>query len=94
MNSDLSPSFQFRNDILHVDDVAIPDIVARVGTPVYVYSRANFERQYQLLESSIAAFDGQICYAVKANSNLAVLKVFNELLTVTFDHFAMLDSPQ
>lgn len=79
MNSDLSPSFQFRNDILHVDDVAIPDIVARVGTPVYVYSRANFERQYQLLESSIAAFDGQICYAVKANSNLAVLKVFNEL---------------
>jgi diaminopimelate decarboxylase len=79
MNSDLSPSFQFRNDILHVDDVAIPDIVATVGTPVYVYSRQNFERQYHLLETSIAVFGGQICYAVKANSNLAVLKIFNAL---------------
>lgn len=79
MSSELSPSFHFHNDILHVDGVAVPDIAATVGTPAYVYSRSSFERQYRLLKASIDPFDGQICYAVKANSNLAVLKVFKEL---------------
>lgn len=79
MNNELSPSLHFVGDVLHVDGVAVTEIVERVGTPVYVYSRQHFERQFASLQTALAAFDGNICFAVKANANLAVLKLFNEL---------------
>lgn len=68
-------------DILHVESVPVPDIVRAVGSPVYIYSRQYFESRYQTLESAVAQCgDGaKICYAVKANSNLAVLKIFSDL---------------
>lgn len=72
-------SFAFENNVLHVDEVAVTDIARAVGTPVYVYSRRHFERQYALLRDALAAVDGRIFYAVKANSNLAVLRCFSEL---------------
>lgn len=84
MSPELTPSIRFVDDILHVDDVPVPDIVAAVGSPVYVYSSHHFQRQYQQLEDALAAFSGRICYAVKANSNLAVLRVF-EALGAGFD---------
>ena len=84
MNAPLSPSLRYTNGVLHVEDVAVPDIVAAVGSPVYVYSQQHFQRQYQILETALADFAGHICYAVKANSNLAVLRVF-EALGAGFD---------
>jgi diaminopimelate decarboxylase len=68
-------------DVLHVESVPVPEIVASVGSPVYVYSRAYFEARYRTLEAAIAdcGTGGRICYAVKANSNLAVLRLFAEL---------------
>jgi diaminopimelate decarboxylase len=50
-----------------------------VGTPVWVYSRAHFERQYQTLKEALQPLDVRLCYAVKANSNLSVLRIFAEL---------------
>ncbi|MGE0621781.1 MAG: diaminopimelate decarboxylase [Pseudomonadales bacterium] len=68
-------------EALHVDSVAVPDIVRAVGTPVYLYSRRYFERRYQALTEALAGCGTglRVCYAVKANSNLAVLGVFAEL---------------
>jgi diaminopimelate decarboxylase len=68
-------------DVLHVESVSVPEIVAAVGSPVYVYSRAYFESRYQTLDAAISecGTGGQISYAVKANSSLAVLKLFADL---------------
>ncbi|HUD52923.1 diaminopimelate decarboxylase [Parvibaculum sp.] len=65
--------FEYRNGVLHAEDVAIPDIAAAVGTPFYCYSSATLTRHAEVF---IEAFKGQparLCYAVKANSNLAVI---------------------
>ncbi|MEN6544127.1 diaminopimelate decarboxylase [Parvibaculum sp.] len=65
--------FEYRNGVLHAEDVAIADIAAAVGTPFYCYSTATLTRHAQVF---IDAFKGQparLCYAVKANSNLAVI---------------------
>lgn len=68
-------------DVLHVESVAVPDIVRSVGTPVYVYSRDHFESRYAALSRAIAGCgtERRICFAVKANSSLAVLKIFADL---------------
>ena len=71
--------FHYLNHVLHAESVAIPDIVSRVGTPVYVYSRSHFESQFQRLEHAMGGMNSQIFYAVKANSNLDVLRCFNKL---------------
>jgi diaminopimelate decarboxylase len=64
---------------LHAEAVALPRIAENVGTPVWVYSRAHFERQYQTLKEALQPLDVRLCYAVKANSNLSVLRIFAEL---------------
>ncbi len=68
-------------EVLNVESVAVPDIVRAVGTPVYVYSKRHFEHQYAAVSNAIAGCgtDTRICYAVKANSNLSVLRVFADL---------------
>jgi len=68
-------------DVLHVESVSVPDIVRHLGTPVYVYSRRYFESRYRTLEAAVAdcGSGGRVCYAVKANSNLSVLKLFSDL---------------
>ncbi len=72
-------SFAYVDKLLHVDEVALTTIAESVGTPVYVYSKRHFERQYERLISVAQRFGGRICYAVKANSNLAVLRTFRDL---------------
>jgi diaminopimelate decarboxylase len=70
--------FELRGGELHCEDVALTAIAEAVGTPVYVYSTATLERHYQVFRAAvIAAGLGEplIAYAVKANSNLSVLKV-------------------
>ena len=66
---------------LHVESVPITDIVSAQGSPVYVYSRSYFEARYRALQAAIAHCGSgtRICYAVKANSNLAVLRIFSDL---------------
>ena len=71
--------FLYRNGILHVEDVAIAAIAAEVGTPFYVYSAATLSRHFQLFREALDGMDHLICFAVKSNSNLAVLKLLGDL---------------
>ncbi len=71
--------FIYRNGVLHAEDVAIPDIAAAVGTPFYLYSTATLTRHFHLFEEALEGLDHLICYAMKANGNLAVLKLMGDL---------------
>jgi diaminopimelate decarboxylase len=71
--------FLYRDGILHAEDVAIPEIAATVGTPFYVYSAATFRRHYSLFDEALAGTDHLICFAMKANGNLAILKLMGEM---------------
>lgn len=71
--------FDYRNGVLHAEDVALTDIAAAVGTPVYVYSTATLTRHFRLFNEALSWTDHLVCFAVKANSNLAVLRVLGDL---------------
>ena len=71
--------FPRRNGALCAEDVALADIAARFGTPTFVYSRAALETAYRNYRDVLAGRDAQVCYAVKANSNLAILATFAAL---------------
>ena len=71
--------FNYRNGILHAEDVPLPEIAAEVGTPVYVYSAATLTRHYEVFSEALAGMPHLICFAMKANSNLAVLKLMGSL---------------
>jgi diaminopimelate decarboxylase len=73
------PGFHARDRILHADGVPLQAIAERVGTPTWVYSRAHFESRYRALVEALRPLEAEICYAVKANSNLGVLRCFAEL---------------
>lgn len=72
-----------KNNALHVEQVSLADIAARFGTPCYVYSRAALEGAYRAYRDALASHGLQdralVCYAVKANSNLAILNLFARL---------------
>lgn len=65
--------FLYQNGELHAEGVAIKDIAAKVGTPFYVYSTATLTRHFQLFQEALNGLDHLICFAVKSNSNQAVL---------------------
>jgi diaminopimelate decarboxylase len=68
--------FGFRDGVLHAEDVPLPAIAEAVGTPVYVYSRATLTRHARVFRDALAILpDVRLAYAIKANPNLAVLKV-------------------
>jgi diaminopimelate decarboxylase len=68
--------FALKDGVLHAEDVPLPAIAEAVGTPVYVYSRATLERHARVFRAALADVpDKLIAFAVKANPNLAVLKV-------------------
>ena len=71
--------FQYQNGELFAEQVALKQIAAEVGTPCYVYSRATLERHWHAFNDAFGDYPHHICYAVKANSNLAVLKLFADL---------------
>ena len=71
--------FEYRSGEMHAEGVPVSAVAEAVGTPVYIYSSATLERHYRVFA---AAFDGlptTICYAVKANSNLAVIRTLAAL---------------
>ena len=67
--------FHYQHGLLHAEAVALPKIAESFGTPCYVYSRAALEQNFQAYESALADMDHLTCFAVKANSNVAVLNV-------------------
>lgn len=71
--------FQYRDGVLHAEDVPVPEIAAAVGTPFYCYSTATLERHYAVFSQAFADVDALVCYAMKANSNQAVLKTLAAL---------------
>jgi diaminopimelate decarboxylase len=71
--------FEYKNGELHAESVPVARIAAQYGTPCYVYSRATLERHYRAFDTALASRPHQVCYAVKANSNLAVLQVLAQL---------------
>jgi diaminopimelate decarboxylase len=75
----LNDALSFRRGVAHVDDVSLLHIAQRCGTPTYVYSRAHFASQYRSLDAALHPLPHRICYAVKANGNLAILNLFASL---------------
>jgi len=72
----VSDFFFYRGDELHAEEVAVSRIATAVGTPFYLYSAAAFTAQYRRFAEAFSRERPLICYAVKANSNLAVLRLF------------------
>jgi diaminopimelate decarboxylase len=71
--------FLYQNGVLHAEDVPLPEIAAAVGTPFYVYSTATLERHFRLFQEALSPLDHLVCFAVKSNGNIAVLKTLARL---------------
>jgi diaminopimelate decarboxylase len=71
--------FAYRDGVLHAEDVSLAALADKAGTPVYVYSSATLERHYRVFSDAFAGMDALVCYAVKANSNQAVLTTLAKL---------------
>jgi diaminopimelate decarboxylase len=71
--------FNYKNNQLFAEDVAVTHIAQQYGTPCYVYSRATFERHYLAFANATKNHKSLVCYAVKANSNIAVLNILARL---------------
>jgi diaminopimelate decarboxylase len=71
--------FEYRDGRLHAEDVELTRVAEAYGTPCYVYSRATLERHFRAFDAAFAGQEHLICYAVKANSNLAVLNALAQL---------------
>ncbi|MGB8434476.1 MAG: diaminopimelate decarboxylase, partial [Burkholderiales bacterium] len=71
--------FARRDGTLHAESIALPAIAAQFGTPCFIYSRAALEASYRAFDAALEGRDHLICYAMKANSNLAILDLFARL---------------
>ena len=71
--------FEYKQGELFCEDVAIAELAATYGTPLFVYSRATLERHWHAFDNALDGHDHLVCYAVKANSNLAVLNLLARL---------------
>lgn len=71
--------FDYRDGVLHAEDVPLPEIAAAVGTPFYCYSAATLTRHYEVFSRAFSGMDSLVCYAMKANSNQAVLTLLAKL---------------
>jgi diaminopimelate decarboxylase len=71
--------FAYRNGVLHAEAVNLIEVAAAVGTPFYCYASATLTRHYQVFAGAFADVDALVCYAMKANSNQAVIKTLAAL---------------
>jgi diaminopimelate decarboxylase len=71
--------FAHRDGVLHAEDVSLPDLALDLETPFYCYSTATLTRHYQVLSKAFDGMDMTLCYAMKANSNQAVIKTLADL---------------
>ena len=74
-----TPHFDWRGQTLNVERVAFVELAAKYGTPAYIYSRAAIEDAYRQYQKAFQAVPTKICYAVKANSNLSILRLLAKL---------------
>jgi diaminopimelate decarboxylase len=72
-------AFHYKNGVLHAEDVPLPAIAARHGTPSYIYSSAALTKRYRDFAAALSGLPVTICYALKANSNQAVIATFARL---------------
>ncbi len=71
--------FTYKNEILHAEEVSLEELARQVGTPAYVYSQATLTRHFRAFSRAFADTDALVCYAVKANTNRAVMALFASL---------------
>lgn len=71
--------FDYRDGVLHAEDVPVPEIAAAVGTPFYCYSTATLTRHFNVFSRAFVGIDHLVCYALKANSNQAVIRTLARL---------------
>ena len=74
-----TPGFSYRGSQLFCEGVSVAAAAKRFGTPAYLYSRASIEQAYRRMDSAFGKLPHTICYAMKANSNLGILRVFAAL---------------
>jgi diaminopimelate decarboxylase len=74
-----TPGFSYRGSRLLCEGIPVNEVAEKVGTPAYLYSRASIEQAYRRMDSALGSLPHTICYAVKANSNLGVLRIFAAL---------------
>ena len=72
-------SFRYRDGKLYCEGVSVAALAEKFGTPLYIYSRRTLSDHFTSLDAALAPIDHRICYAMKANSNLAVLRVLANL---------------
>ncbi|HZW86635.1 MAG TPA: diaminopimelate decarboxylase, partial [Gallionella sp.] len=75
----MNPHFHYQENRLHAEQVPLADVAARFGTPCYVYSRAALTEGLRQFSAALQGREHLLCYAVKANSNLAILNLFARL---------------
>ncbi len=68
--------FEYKNDQLHAEDVSIAELARRFGTPFYLYSARTLKRHFRVFDEAFAGTDHLVCFAMKALSNLSILKLF------------------
>ena len=71
--------FQYKNNLLMAEDVAVNEIAEHFGTPLYIYSRATLERHWHAFDKAFGKHPHLICFAVKSNPNIAILQVMAQL---------------
>jgi diaminopimelate decarboxylase len=71
--------FKYRENVLFCEDVPVTEIADKIGTPFYLYSHATLKRHFKAFNTAFKGIDNLICYSAKANTNLAVLKLFADL---------------
>jgi diaminopimelate decarboxylase len=73
------PAFVYRRGVLHCERAPLPELAAKHGTPLYVYSATTIRERCRIFDSAFRGFPHTVCYSVKANSNLALLKMLGGL---------------
>jgi len=77
--ADLPAHFTFRDQVLHVEEVALPKLADALGTPLYVYSRQALHDAWQYYQDAAHDRNVLVCYGMKANANLSILREFKDL---------------
>ena len=72
-------AFDYQDGVLHAESVAITDIAAQIDTPFYCYSSGALTEQFEAFTNALSGQNATICYAIKANSNQAVIRTFADL---------------
>ncbi len=75
----MNPDFYYKGELLFAEGVSLTEIASKTGTPVYVYSKQHFVNQFQSIQSAFGDQPHLVCFALKANNNPEVLKLFAEM---------------